>query len=119
MKDPHAAHTVFCIGNRRFACPFELAAAITAGKWNLKIVKALAELDTVRYGELKRAIHGEITHKMLIQSLKQLEADGFVKRTVYSQVPPKVEYRLTADGRRLQPVIDAMSAFGMRYKKER
>ncbi len=71
---------------------------------------------TRRTGELKRAIPG-ITQKMLTQQLKALEKQGFVKRTVYAQVPPKVEYSLTASGENLKPILQQMCGWGREYMK--
>ena len=70
----------------------------------------------MRFAELQRAINAmnsrSITPKMLTQELRQMEADGLIRREVYPQVPPKVEYSLTDLGRKLQPVVEAMSAWG-------
>jgi DNA-binding HxlR family transcriptional regulator len=105
------------INHRKYHCPFQLTISIIEGKWKLKIIKLLSSENTFRYGKLKKGIPGDITHKMLVQSLRQLEADGIVTRIVYPEVPPRVEYGLTSEGKRIIVVIEAMSAFGKRYKK--
>jgi DNA-binding HxlR family transcriptional regulator len=70
---------------------------------------------TRRYSEIRRAIPG-ITHKMLAQRLRELEADGLVHREVYPVVPPRTEYTLTDEGERVIPALEAMQQWGMRYK---
>jgi DNA-binding HxlR family transcriptional regulator len=77
------------------------------GRWKLVILFHLFGGKVLRFSELERAIPG-ISQKMLIQQLRQLEADGLVARTIYPQVPPKVEYRLTAWGQSLCPALDAL-----------
>lgn len=76
------------------------------GKWKGVILYYLF-LDTQRFGELQRLVKG-ITQRMLTLQLRELEDDGFVKRTIYREVPPKVEYSLTEKGRSLEPVLRAM-----------
>lgn len=68
-----------------------------------------------RYGELKRSL-GRITHKMLTQHLRELEADGLLTRTVYPEVPPRVEYAITKLGRTAVPAIDTLRDWGARYR---
>lgn len=89
--------------------PEEATAAlrILEGKWKLSIVFRLFEKETTRFSELERGIPG-ITQKMLIQQLRDLEMRGLVSRTVYPQVPPKVEYSLTEAGKGLYPVLDEL-----------
>lgn len=77
------------------------------GKWKLVILFHLFEGKVRRYSELGRLIP-EISQKMLAQQLRQLEADGIVARTIYPQIPPKVEYRLTDWGQALCPALDAL-----------
>ncbi|WP_144641012.1 winged helix-turn-helix transcriptional regulator [Bordetella genomosp. 13] len=77
------------------------------GRWKLLILFHLFDGKVQRYSDLERLIPG-ISQKMLAQQLRQLEADGLVSRTVYPQVPPKVEYRLTEWGQALCPALDAM-----------
>lgn len=77
------------------------------GRWKLIILFHLFDGKVQRYSDFEKLIPG-ISQKMLAQQLRQLEADGIVSRTVYPQVPPKVEYRLTAWGQELCPALDAM-----------
>ena len=79
------------------------------------IVWHLVLHDKMRYGEMKSALRS-VTHKMLTQSLRELEADGLVVRTVYEVVPPKVEYALSAKGETLRGIFMAMRDFGETYK---
>jgi DNA-binding HxlR family transcriptional regulator len=81
------------------------------GRWKVPIVYHLLAAGTLRFGELRNRLPG-VTQKMLTQQLRELEADGIVSRKVYAQVPPKVEYSLTAAGASLKPVIDAMCRWG-------
>ena len=67
-----------------------------------------------RFNELQRAVNG-ITQKMLTQQLREMESDGIVHREVYLQVPPKVEYSLTALGESLKPIIDTMHEWGIQH----
>ena len=77
------------------------------GRWKLLILFHLFGGQVRRFSDLERALAG-ISQKMLAQQLRQLEADGIVERTVHSQVPPKVEYRLSAWGQSLCPALDAL-----------
>ncbi|MDI9800313.1 winged helix-turn-helix transcriptional regulator [Citrobacter koseri] len=77
------------------------------GRWKLIILFHLFDGKVQRYSDFEKLIPG-ISQKMLAQQLRQLEADGIVSRTVYPQVPPKVEYRLTEWGQELCPALDAM-----------
>jgi len=83
------------------------ALQLLEGKWKLAIIGQLFANKVIRFSELQRAVDG-VTQKMLIQQLKQLEKDGLLLRTVYPQVPPKVEYSLTEFGRSLGPAITAL-----------
>ena len=94
MKSP-AAH-----------CPAESALDVIGGRWKILILYRLFERPH-RFSELKRALRN-CTQKMLIQQLREMEADGLVRRKVFAQVPPKVEYSLTERGLSLRPVVEAM-----------
>ena len=80
---------------------------ILEGRWKLVILFHLFGGKVRRFSDLERAIP-DVSQKMLIQQLRQLEADGVVRRIVHHQVPPKVEYRLTAWGQDLCPALDAL-----------
>jgi len=77
------------------------------GRWKLLIIMNLFSNGIMRFSEWERAIP-EVTQKMLIQQLRALETDGIVQRTVYPQVPPKVDYGLTEQGKGLCPALDAL-----------
>ncbi|GAA3945218.1 helix-turn-helix domain-containing protein [Hymenobacter algoricola] len=94
-------------------CPVRTTLNVLGGKWKLLILSSLLQ-DTRRYGELRRLMP-EVTEKMLIQELRELEQDGIVQRMVYQQVPPKVEYTLTEHGRRVSPLLDALLVWGQDY----
>ncbi len=77
------------------------------GRWKMVIIFQLFDREVLRFSELQRAIAG-ISEKMLIQQLRDLECNGIVERTIYPQVPPKVEYRLTAWGQAMCPALDSL-----------
>ncbi|WP_022721113.1 helix-turn-helix domain-containing protein [Rhodopseudomonas sp. B29] len=83
------------------------ALRLLEGRWKILILFHLFGGRTLRFSELERLVAG-VSQKMLTQQLRQLEADGIVARTVYPEVPPKVEYRLTAWGQSLCPALDAL-----------
>lgn len=94
--------------------PVELALDIIGGKWKIPILWRLKD-KVWRYGELKRSV-GNVTHKMLAQQLNELENAGLIKRKVYPTVPPKVEYSLTTQGRKVIPVIKKLRDWGIKYQ---
>ena len=96
--------------DRPRACPAEATIGVIGGRWKVPIVWHLFS-GTRRFSELRRAL-AECTPKMLTQQLRELEDDGVVDRKVYPQVPPKVEYSLTARGWSLKPVVEAMCRWG-------
>lgn len=93
------------------ACPVRKALEAIGGKWRLLLVSVLAEAESLRYGQLKRQVP-EISEKMLIQELRALAKLGLVARRSYGEVPPRVEYRLTEQGRQLVPLIEQLIVFG-------
>lgn len=93
-------------------CPFVTAQKLLQGKWAILILHALSE-GTKRFNELERDI--QITHATLSSQLKYMEKEGLVHRTVYPEVPPRVEYSLTAMGRRFAPVLDSIRIWGEEY----
>jgi len=97
-------------------CPAEYTLSVIGGRWKVLILFQLSQA-TRRFSELQRMLHG-ITQKMLTQQLRELEHDGIVQRTVYPQVPPKVEYRLTPLGETLKPVVGAMCRWGVRHNPQ-
>jgi len=89
-----------------FTCGLDAALAVVGGKWKPLILFHLAH-GTRRYGDLRRTV-GQVSDKVLIQQLKDLQADGIIDRLDYKEVPPKVEYRLTDWGQSLCPPLDAL-----------
>ena len=85
----------------------EAAFRMLEGRWKMVIIFRLFDQPVLRFSELERAIPG-VSQKMLIQQLRDLERDGIVQRTVYPQVPPKVEYRLTDWGQAMCPALDSL-----------
>jgi DNA-binding HxlR family transcriptional regulator len=100
-------------------CPVEATINIIGNKWKVLIMRELFE-GTKRFGVLFRSegLTG-ISQKMLTQQLRQMEEDGVVSRTVYPEVPSRVEYSLTDLGRSLKPILDAMDQWGNNYIEER
>lgn len=93
-------------------CPVYTTLDAIGGRWKPLIIWYLLT-GTKRFSELKRSIQG-VTQKMLTQQLRELEQAGLVRRTVYAEVPPRVEYSLTPMGCSLRHVLEAMSAWGQR-----
>lgn len=91
--------------------PFEYTLSLIGGKWKLHILFCLLKKDILRYSELKKALTG-ITHKMLSNQLKELEADALIIRHEYPQVPPKVEYYLSQRGKSLMPALHELCVWG-------
>jgi DNA-binding HxlR family transcriptional regulator len=84
-------------------CPVEAALDLFGGKWKAIILFRILE-DTRRFNELRRLLPG-LTQRMLTNQLRELEQDGLINRKVYAEVPPKVEYSMTAFGKTLEPVL--------------
>ena len=93
-----------------FLCGLDAAVAAVGGKWKPLIVWALS-LRPMRTGELRREVDG-ISERVLIQQLRDLERDGVVSRTVFHQVPPRVEYALTPDGEALNTALEPLGDWG-------
>jgi DNA-binding HxlR family transcriptional regulator len=91
------------------------AFALLSGKWKLEIMWLLNQ-RVYRFGELRKTIPG-ITQHMLTVQLRELEADGLVSRTIYAEVPPRVEYAITAKARGLGPTMEALTAWWNEYGK--
>ena len=96
-------------------CPLTFALNFIGGKWRLPIIWALSKNGTMRYNELKRSIDG-ITNMMLTQSLKELELNGIINRQQYMEIPPRVEYSLTDNGKELIPALKALASWGKKMK---
>ena len=96
------------------ACPVETTLSLIGDKWKVLILRDLMD-GTKRFGELKKSI-GSVSQKVLTAQLRDMEENGLVNRTVYAEVPPRVEYSLTEIGHSLKPILDAMTSWGMDYK---
>ena len=96
------------------ACPVETTLTLIGDKWKVLILRDLMP-GTKRFGELKRSIGG-VSQKVLTSQLRQMEESGLLTRTVYAEVPPRVEYTLTELGYSLKPVLDALWNWGKAYK---
>lgn len=92
-------------------CPVSATLRLIGGKYKALILWLLMD-RVLRFSRLQRLVK-DATPKMLTQQLRELEEDGLVTRTIYPVVPPKVEYSLTAQGRSLGPILDAMYAWGV------
>ena len=96
------------------ACPVATTVALIGSKWKLLIIRNLLARPW-RFNELKKDLEG-ISQKVLTDSLRSMEADGIITRTVYPEVPPRVEYALTELGESLKPILESMRAWGEAYK---
>lgn len=97
-------------------CPIRTTLEMLGGKWRLLIISQIGE-KKVRYGELKRGIP-DISEKMLAQKLKNLIESDLVVRQNYGEVPPRVDYALTENGRKALALIEPISKFGLEYIKK-
>ena len=98
------------------ACPVETTLMLISDKWKVLILRDLMP-GSKRFGELKKSI-GQVTQKVLTSQLRQMEENGLIVRTVYPEVPPRVEYSLTELGYSLKPILDAMQNWGENYKAQ-
>lgn len=94
-------------------CPYVTAQKILSGKWTLIIIHLLNE-KTMRFNELLRGLPN-LTQATLTKQLRMMENNGLLIRTVYSQIPPKVEYSLSELGKQFTPVLDALETWGYQY----
>ena len=96
------------------ACPVETTLTLISNKWKVLILRDLMP-GTKRFGALKKSI-GNVSQKVLTAQLREMEQSGLLVRTVYPEVPPRVEYTLTELGYSLKPILDAMWNWGEEYK---
>ena len=96
-------------------CPLEKTLSIISSKWKILIIRDL-QVGERRFSELRRSLTG-ISQKMLTQSLKEMEKDGLIKRTVFAEVPPRVMYSLTKKGESLKAILESMADWGENYQK--
>jgi DNA-binding HxlR family transcriptional regulator len=95
-------------------CPVATTVQLIGSKWKLLIIRNL-RVRPWRFNELKKSLEG-ISQKVLTDSLRSLEDDGIIIRTVYEEVPPRVEYSLSELGKSMSPILEAMEAWGTQYK---
>lgn len=96
------------------ACPVATTVQLIGSKWKLLIMRNLLARPW-RFNELRKSLDG-ISQKVLTDSLRSMEADGIITRTVYPEVPPRVEYALSDIGESMRPIISAMEEWGSDYK---
>ena len=96
------------------ACPVETTLTLISDKWKVRDLMP----GTKRFGELKKSI-GSVSQKVLTAQLREMERSGLLTRTVYPEVPPRVEYTLTDLGYSLKPILDAMRNWGEAYKAQK
>jgi DNA-binding HxlR family transcriptional regulator len=96
-------------------CPVATTVQLIGNKWKLLLLRNLLT-GTYRFGELRKGVPG-ISQKVLTENLRSMEADGLIKRKIYPEVPPRVEYSLTELGNSLRPIIATMEQWGRGYKK--
>jgi DNA-binding HxlR family transcriptional regulator len=94
-------------------CPFVTAQKILTGKWTLLIMHHLS-VKTLRFNELQRGLP-HLTQATLTKQLRMMEENGLIIRTVYNQIPPKVEYSLSILGKQFKPVLDSLQVWGNHY----
>jgi DNA-binding HxlR family transcriptional regulator len=94
-----------------YICGIDAGMDVVSGKWKSLILWELDAHPTRRFGELRRGLPG-VSEKMLIQHLREMEEDGLIHREVYREVPPKVEYSLTDDGRSLNEALRPLGTWG-------
>lgn len=95
-------------------CPVATTVQIIGSKWKLLILRNLLQRPW-RFNELRKDLEG-ISQKVLTDSLRSMEADGIIDRTIYAEVPPRVEYSLNELGETLRPILDAMEVWGQNYR---
>lgn len=95
-------------------CPVATTVQLIGSKWKLLIIRNL-QMRPWRFNELKKNLEG-ISQKVLTDSLRSMEEDGIIVRTVYPEIPPRVEYSLSKLGKSMKPILDAMEQWGNNYK---
>lgn len=96
-------------------CPVATTVSLIGSKWKLLIIRNLL-VRPWRFNELQKNLEG-ISQKVLTDSLRSMESDGIITRTVYPEVPPRVEYALSELGESMRPIIKSMEEWGLEYKQ--
>jgi DNA-binding HxlR family transcriptional regulator len=107
----------FIYDHKIYYNPVEFALHFIGGTWKMPILWRLDQ-RTMRYTELKKSLP-RITHKMLSSQLRELEQHGLIHREVYASVPPRVDYSITEQGRKVIPLVNAIRYFGIELMKEK
>lgn len=100
----------------KLECPIMATIAMISDKWKVLIICKLRK-GTLRFNELRRELKG-VTQRVLTHQLRELEADGLVRRQIYAEVPPRVEYSLTELGQTLIPVLDHLERWAQEHSEE-
>ena len=98
---------------KSIGCPTEITLEVISGRWKVMVIYWLLQGER-RFNQLQRDLAG-ITHRTLAKQLKEMEADGLVERQDHGEIPPRVDYRLTALGRSLEPVLMAMQDWAQKH----
>jgi DNA-binding HxlR family transcriptional regulator len=104
---------VYTKNGKTYHCTVEAALDVIGGKWKPIILWALGD-NVMRFNELQKSLPG-VNAKMLTKQLRELEHDGVISRTVFAEVPPRVEYAITDFGRTLIPILRALCTWGAQY----
>ena len=96
-------------------CPVATTVSLIGSKWKLLIIRNLL-VRPWRFNELKKSLEG-VSQKVLTDSLRSMEEDGIITRTVFPEVPPRVEYALSPLGESMRPILNAMQEWGSNYKE--
>lgn len=99
------------------SCPVRNVLDRLSDKWTILVILVLGENTEMRFNEIHKRI-GDVSEKMLTVSLRKLEADGLISRHIYPVIPPKVEYKLTALGRELLPLIDTITQWADQHMQQ-
>lgn len=98
------------------SCPMRYTMSVVEGKWKWVILWRIYQADVIRYNKLRGSLY-PIAHKTLSAQLKELEASNLIHREQYNEVPPRVEYSLTEEGRTLIPILELMYQWGQEHMK--
>lgn len=115
MVDSYEPQAKLLYRGKEYNCSVDVTLAVIGGKWKPAILWHLKK-RALRFSELQRKFPGT-TRKMLTQQLRELEADGLIRREVFAQVPPRVEYSYTEKGLSITPVLDLMYDWGKEFLK--
>ncbi|MEL7625215.1 MAG: helix-turn-helix domain-containing protein [Clostridiales bacterium] len=102
---------------KEILCPLEYGLDIFGGKWKSRIICVLSSCDVMRYNQIRKEL-GNITDAVLAAALKELIADNLINRTQYNEIPPKVEYSLTAQGRSVLPILQSICIWSRQHTNE-